>query len=223
MALAMAWQSGRTGRVALSLQCTFLLVAAGVYSGILATGLQALAGDATAGWPVLLPAHVAVGAVTVICLFLPVAQHSERWGVLAGLPQLIVLTLSVWEVGGLMVVFMAPMLAGTAGAEPDLGALAALRTAVLAVASVTLALSSQHPRWPEARWLGEPMTLFVALAFVGSALLIVNPLFSKDDQQPDASKGAGRCGFPMLLAIICVNLDRPDRSPPLVVLDALLD
>ena len=206
MALAMAWQSGRTGRVALSLQCTFLLVAAGVYSGILATGLQALAGDATAGWPVLLPAHVAVGAVTVICLFLPVAQHSERWGVLAGLPQLIVLTLSVWEVGGLMVVFMAPILANTAGAEPDLGALAALRTAVLAAASVTLALSSQHPRWPEARWLvypvlvlvgiklfvedfpnGEPITLFVALAFVGTALLLVNPLISKGDQQPDAS------------------------------------
>jgi len=206
MALTMAWQSGRTGRVTLSLQCTFLLVAAGAYSGVLATGLQALAGDATAGWPALLPAHVAVGAVTVICLFLPVAQHSERWGVLAGLPQLIVLTLSVWEVGGLMVVFMAPILADIAGAEPDLGALAALRTAVLAVASVTLALSSQHPRWPEARWLvypvlvlvgiklfvedfpnGEPMTLFVALAFVGSALLLVNPLMSKDEGSAEAT------------------------------------
>jgi hypothetical protein len=203
MALVMAWQSGRTGRVALSLQCTFLLVAAGAYSGVLATGLQALAGDASSGWPALVPVHVGVAAVTVACLFLPVAQHSERWGVLAGVPQLIVLTLSVWEVGGLMVVFAAPILADVAGAEPDLGALAALRTAVLSVASVTLALSSQHPRWPEARWLvypvlvlvgvklfvedfpnGEPMTLFVALAFVGSALLLVNPLISKDDQQP---------------------------------------
>jgi len=200
MALAMAWQSGRTGRVALSLQCTFLLVAAGVYSGILATGLQALAGDVTSGWPLLLSAHVGVALVTVLCLFLPVAQQSERWGALAGLPQLTVLMLSVWEVGGLIVVFAAPILANTAGAEPDLGALAALRTAVLSVASVTLALSSQHPRWPEARWLvypvlvlvgvklfvedfpnGEPMTLFVALAFVGSALLLVNPVMSADE------------------------------------------
>lgn len=206
MALTMAWQSGRTGRVALSLQCTFLLVAAGVYSGILATGLQALAGDTTSGWPALLPAHVGVAAVTVACLFLPVAQHSERWGVLAGLPQLIVLTLSVWEVGGLIVVFAAPILAGTAGAEPDLGALAALRTAVLCVASVTLALSSQHPRWPEARWLvypvlvlvgvklfvedfpnGEPITLFVALAFVGTALLLVNPLISNFEGSAEAA------------------------------------
>lgn len=206
IALTMAWQSGRTGRVALSLQCTFLLVAAGIYSGVLATGLQALAGDATAAWPTLLPAHIGVAAATVVCLFLPVAQHSERWGVLAGLPQLIVLTLSVWEVGGLMVVFMAPILADTSGAEPDLGALAALRTAVLAVASVTLALSSQHPRWPEARWLvypvlvlvgiklfvedfpnGEPMTLFVALAFVGSALLLVNRLISKSEGPAEAA------------------------------------
>jgi len=206
MALTMAWQSGRTGRVALSLQCTFLLVAAGAYSGVLATGLQALVGDATSGWPALLPAQVGVAAVTVACLFLPVAQHSERWGVLAGLPQLIVLTLSVWEVGGLIVVFAAPILADIAGAEPDLGALAALRTAVLSVASVTLALSSQHPRWPEARWLvypvlvlvgvklfvedfpnGEPMTLFVALAFVGSALLLVNPLMSKDEGSAEAA------------------------------------
>jgi hypothetical protein len=201
MALIMAWQSGRTGRVALSLQCTFLLVAAAVHSGVLATGLQALAGDA-ASWPALLPAQVAVAAVTVACLFLPVAQQSERWGTLAAVPQLTVLALSVWEVGGLAVVVAAPLLAGVAGSEPHLGALAALRTAVLSVASVTLALSSRHPRWPEARWLvypvlvlvgiklfaedfphGQPVTLFVALAFVGSALLLVAKLISQGDQQ----------------------------------------
>jgi hypothetical protein len=105
------------------------------------------------------------------------------------------------------VVFAAPNLADVAAAEPDLGALAALRTAVLSVASVTLALSSQHPRWPEARWLvyplmvlvglklfvedfpnGEPMTLFIALAFVGSALLIINPVMSTNE---GAAKTAG--------------------------------
>lgn len=201
MALIMAWQSGRTGRVALSLQCTLLLIAAGACSGVLATGLQALAGGATSGWPALLPVHVGVAAVTVACLFLPVTQQSERWGVLAGLPQLIVLALSVWEVGGLIVVFAAPMLAG---AEPRLGVLAALRTAVLAAAAVTLAFSSRHSRWPEARWLaypvlvlvgiklfvedfpnGEPATLFVALAFVGGALLLVAKLFKQGDQPGD--------------------------------------
>ena len=199
MALAMAFLSGRYGRVALSLQCTFLLVAAGVASGILATGLQALVGDVVSVWPALLPWHVIIALTTVACLFIPVAQQSERWGVFAGLPQLIVLALSVWEVGGLLVVLLAPLLANVDGPNADLAKLAALRTAVLAASSVTLALSSRYKRWPEARWLvypvlilvgfklfledfpnGQPVTLFVAFALVGSALILVAKLLSRD-------------------------------------------
>jgi hypothetical protein len=203
LAIAMAVLSGRTGRVALSLQCTLLLVAAGIYSGILATGLQALVGDAGPGWPGLLGNHVIVAIATVACLFIPVAQHSERWGKLAGLPQLIVLALSVWEVGGLMVVVLAPLLAAAGTAEPNLSLLASVRTAVLSVAAVTLAMSSRHRRWPEARWLaypllilvaiklfaedfphGQPATLFVSLAFVGSAVLLVAKAIKRVEAEP---------------------------------------
>jgi len=194
-------------RVALSLQCTFLLLAAGVASGILVAGLNALIGDVVAEWPALLPSHVIIALTTVACLFIPVAQRSDRWGVFAGLPQLIVLALSVWEVGGLLVVFFAPLLASAGGPNADLAKLAALRTAVLAASSVTLALSSRYKRWPEARWLaypvlivvgfkllledfphGEPvtlfiafaLTLFIAFALVGSALILVSKLLSRD-------------------------------------------
>ncbi len=199
MALAMAWCSGRYGRVALSLQCTFLLLAAGVGSGILAVGLHALAGDAVALWPPLVPWHPVIALTTVACLFIPVAQHSERWGVRAGVPQLIVLALSVWEVGGLMVVYLAPVLASVGGANANPAVLAALRTVVLSAASVTLALSSRFKRWPEARLLvypvlllvgvkllledlpnGQPAALFVALAAVGGALLLVAKLLSRE-------------------------------------------
>jgi len=199
MALAMAWFSGRFDRVSLSLQCTFLLLAASVASGILATGLDALGGDASAEWPPMVPWHPIIALTTVACLFIKVAQRSDRWGVLAGVPQLIVLALSVWEVGGLMVVYLAPVLAGAGGADANPAVLAALRTAVLSAASVTLALSSRFKRWPEARWLvypvlilvgikllvedfpnGQPATLFVALALVGSALLLVAKLLSRD-------------------------------------------
>jgi hypothetical protein len=200
MALVMAWSSGRFDRVTLSLQCTFLLLAAGVGSGILTTGLQALAGDISGHWPPLLPWHLGIALTTVACLFIPVAQRSERWGVAAGLPQLIVLALSVWEVGGLMVVYLAPLLAQAGSAEPNLAVLAALRTAILSASSVTLALSSRYKRWPEARWLvypvlilvgiklfaedfpnGEPATLFIALAFVGSSLLLVARLLKRGE------------------------------------------
>jgi hypothetical protein len=199
MALALAWFSGRFGRVSLSLQCTFLLLAAGVGSGILATGLEALVGDASGAWPPLVPWHPIIALTTVACLFIAVAQKSDRWGVLAGVPQLIVLALSVWEVGGLMVVTLAPALAGVGGEDANPAVLAALRTAVLSAASVTLALSSRYKRWPEARWLvypvlllvgvkllledfpnGQPASLFVALAVVGSALLLVARLLSRD-------------------------------------------
>lgn len=199
MALVMAWFSGRYGRVSLSLQCTFLLLAAGVGSGILTTGLEALAGDASASWPPLVPWHPIIALATVACLFITVAQQSDRWGVSAGVPQLIVLALSVWEVGGLMVIYLAPVLAGVGGADANPAVLAALRTAVLSAASVTLALSSRFRRWPEARWLvypvlflvgvkllfedfpnGQPVTLFVSLALVGGALLLVAKLSIRD-------------------------------------------
>jgi len=199
LALLTAWQSGRMGWVTLSLQCTLLIVAAGVGSGLLATGLRAFVANSDAAWPPFLLAHAGIALTTVACLFLPVAQSSERWGRLAGLPQLIVLTLSVWEVGGLFVASIAPLIADVGGAEPVPAVLAALRTAVLSVASVTLALSSRHRRWPEARWLvypvlivvaiklfvedfpnGQPASLFVALAFVGSALLLVSRLLRRD-------------------------------------------
>lgn len=198
LALTMAWFSGRYGRVSLSLQCTFLLLAAGISSGILETGFQSLAGATVASWPPLIPWHLVVALTTVACLFIPVAQHSERWGAMAGLPQLIVLALSVWEVGGLMVAYVAPLVAGVGSPEANPAVLAALRTAVLSAASVTLALSSRFERWPEARWLvypvlilvgvklfledfpnGQPATLFVALALVGSALILVAKLLGR--------------------------------------------
>jgi len=198
LAVVMARFSGRMGWVSLSLQCTFLLFAAGAGSGLLPTGLEALVGDPSNGWAVLAPAHIIIALATVACLFIPVAQQSERWGILAGLPQLVVLALSVWEVGGLIIAVAAQTLAGAGGSEPDLAILAAIRTAVLSAASVTLALSSRHWRWPEARWLvypvlilvgiklfiedfpnGQPATLFVALAFVGTALLVVARLLKR--------------------------------------------
>ena len=206
LAFVMAWLSGRTGWVMLSLQCTFLLLAAAAWSGILVTGLQALAGNAL-DWPPLIVPHIGVAIATVACLFVRVAQRSHRWGKAAGAPQLIVLALSVWEVGGLIVVLVAPMVAAAGTAEPNAAALAALRTAVLSTAAATLAVSSRHPRWPEARWLAYPLlilvgiklfaedfpngnaaSLFVALAFVGTALLLTAKLVPRTEDEEEAEQ-----------------------------------
>jgi hypothetical protein len=200
MAVAMAYFSSRAGWVSLSLQCTVLLIAASAGSGLLGVGLEALVGGPGDDWIVVSAPQIVVVLATVACLFIPVAQRSERWGKLAGLPQLIVLILSVWSVGGLFIAIAAPGIAGVLEPEPNMAALAALRTAMLSVAAVTLAISSRYPRWPEARWLvypvlvlvgiklfvedfpnGEPTALFVALGFVGSALLLVAPMLKRTD------------------------------------------
>jgi hypothetical protein len=206
MAVVAAILSGRMGWVTLSLQCTFLLVAAGIGSGLLDTGLHALAGGGENSWALVTPAHVGVALMTVVCLFIPVTQSSEKWGAMAGLPQLIVLVLSVWEVGGVFVGYTAPLIAGSGGAEANAAVLAALRTAVLSVSSVVLAVSSRFKRWPEARWLvypvivlvavklfvedfpnGEPASLFVALFFVGGALLAAARLLKQRSAQPQGA------------------------------------
>jgi hypothetical protein len=198
LAVVMAWLSGRQERVAMSLQCTILLVAAGLGSGAFGTGLFALISDPVETWPGLAYPPLVVAGAAVACLFIPVAQRSDRWGTMASLPQLIVLLLAVWIVGGLVVMLLAPVLAAVPGPSADLGTLATLRTAVLAVAAVTLALSSRHRRWPEARWLaypvlatvgvkllledfpnGRPLTLFMALALVGGALILVSKLLPR--------------------------------------------
>ncbi len=206
MAVFMAWSSGRFGQVFMSLQCTLLLIAAGISSGVLMIGIQALAGSGLDYWPSPDALHLIVAAATVICLFIPVAHHSDRWGRLAELPQLIVLALSVWEVGGLFVAYLAPLVTHVPGPDVDLGLLAALRTAVLALAAVTLSLSSRHRRWPEARWLaypllalvglkllaedfphGRPLTLFIALGIVGGALIAVARLLRAERSAANGS------------------------------------
>ena len=136
LAVVMAVFSGRLGWVTFSLQCTALLLAAGIASGLLGVGIQALSGDAAGQWPALTSEKVVISLATVACLFIPVAQHSDRWGVKAGMPQLLVLALSVWEVGGLMVLFLAPILAAAGTESADAAIVAAIRTAVLSVAAV---------------------------------------------------------------------------------------
>jgi hypothetical protein len=197
MAVGAAWVSGRWQRVTLSLHATVYLLAAAWLSGALTVGYQALVSDPMV-WPAVSASHVVVALATVLCLFIPVAQNSERWGALAGLPQLIVLILSIWVVGGLLVALVAPWIAGVPGADTDRGLLATLRTAILAASAVVLAVTSRYPRWPEARHLaypilaaagikllfedlphGRPLTLFLAFALLGIALILVARLLPR--------------------------------------------
>lgn len=201
LAIVMGWFSARSGWVSLSLQCTLLLVAAGIASGLLTFGFEAMVGDPGDGWARPKLVHYGVAIATVACLFIPVAQRSERWGVLANTPQIIVLALATWEVGGLFIVVGALTFGTLAGGVPDLAYLATLRTAVLSMAAITLAISSRFSRWPEASYLvypvlvivciklfvedfphGRPESLFVAMAFIGSALILAAHFLKRETE-----------------------------------------
>ena len=101
-----------------------------------------------------------------------------------------------------MVAYLAPLIAGVPGSEADFGALAALRTFILTASAASLALSSRHKRWPEARWLaypvlmliglklvfedfpnGRPLTMFIALVLVGGTLILVAKLLRRASSQ----------------------------------------
>ncbi len=200
LAMLLAWLSSRSGWVSLSLQCTVLLIAAGAMAGLLAVGLESMVGNPLEAGASPGPVQFMVAAATVACLFIPVAQRSERWGTFANMPQIIVLALATWEVGGLMIAVAASLLAGSGEDAPNPAYLAALRSAVLSMAAITMAVSSRFRRWPESGYLvypllllvciklfiedfgyGHPASLFVALAFIGSALVLTARLLKRRD------------------------------------------
>jgi len=191
LAVLLAWLSGRRNMVTLSFQCTLLLLAAAVGSGMLGTGFEALTGDGMS-WPAVSGQQLIVAGANIACLFIPVAQRSARWRKLAAIPQMALLAVSICGVGGMLIALAAPQMTGVPGKGADLPMLATMRTAVLAFAAMTLAMSSRSPRWPEARWLvypvlilvgakllmedfphGHAANLFVALGLVGIAMLTV--------------------------------------------------
>ena len=96
-----------------------------------------------------------------------------------------------WLTAGWVVGWLAPLVAGRADGGVDLGALATVRTVVLASAALLIAWMSRRARFREWAWLvypllvatgikmiaqdfkdSRPATLFVALAVFGVALIV---------------------------------------------------
>lgn len=108
----------------------------------------------------------------------------------SGLRFVVILAL-VWVAGGCVTGYLAPLLAGQPDGSANPGALATVRTAVLAVAALLTAWLSRQERFREWSWLlypllvgiglkmvvqdfkdSRPATLFIALALYGAALIL---------------------------------------------------
>jgi hypothetical protein len=191
-ALATAWTGSRRARETLSLHAAIYLVAAAAAAGMggLAWGALLRPGGPDPALPIT-PALLVVVAVAAVFCWLPVASHGRTWGSLArGVKAagMIVLLLGLDE---LAVALVAPHLARGEDGQVAGAAIAVLRTALLSVSAVVLALLGRTGRLREAAWLvypllvagglkllfedlrsGHPAALVLSFALYGGALIL---------------------------------------------------
>jgi hypothetical protein len=180
----------RLGRLSLGTHAALFAVAAAWGSGLIAEGIRAFAASSGTPWdPPATAASLTLGAIVVALAFpSPVSPYQGR---LRGASRLVLLTLAVWGLCAVLVRTGAWALGLEPGAGTDPGALAALRSAVLAATAVALAWSSHTEHLRSARWLvypvlaagilklglqdfvvGSPATLVLSFLAYGTALIV---------------------------------------------------
>lgn len=187
LSAATAWLGSRLSRLALTVHAAVYATGAAIVSGLLATAGTALVGAPGQTWVTPDPVAWVVLGILFVCVVIPRPAKVEAAAWIAGVPRFVLALLAVVSAGGALVSVVAPALAG---APPDAGVLATVRTAVLAVAAVLVAFLSRYDLTRELGWLlypvllagglklltedfrfSRPSTLFIALALYGGALV----------------------------------------------------
>ena len=193
LAVAATAVSRRSGRAALAWHGVLYLGAACAAAGVWADAADALVGSAAAAWQPYGAIAMTVTAAAIGCW--AVAPPADRGLAGFGIPRALFAAIAIWAGGGWIVGLVAPALCGTPGAGANAGAIATVRTTILASAALGLAWMAHWPRLREAVWLlylllaagaakllvedlptSKPATLFVALAFYGTALIVASRL-----------------------------------------------
>jgi len=179
-------------RITLRVHGAVFLSAAAYASGLFAYIFQRLAADPTAGWQPVTAAAAAVAVLAAACyaivVVVPVGGGSP-WS--RRLPELVIAAVFGSSVAGLTAGWLGQSAVGGWIAASDAASVAASRTAVLALLAVLFAWAGRRRSLVELTWLvypllaatglkllledfrhGEPMTLFLSLAFYGGALVV---------------------------------------------------
>jgi len=180
----------RTGRITLNSHAAVYVVAAAAASGLLAAASAALAAPAGAAWPAMGRVAVAVLMGAAACWAIPMSPAAAL-SPIGRMPRLAIAIVLVWSAAGWLVGLVAAALLHAPNPGLDAGALATVRTSVLAAAALALAWAGRSARWRESGWLlypvlalgglkllvedlprSQPATLFIALAAYGGALIV---------------------------------------------------
>ena len=178
----------RIPAIALSLHGSAYLLAAAAASGLLKFSLWAFAAPAAISWPAFSSSSLLVVGAGIAASILG-APEAAGWRTWARLPRTLALCVTLLGASAGVLLLLSPL----AGTDP--ARVAALRTAILAIASVALAAVSSRTRLEEAGWLssailvlggiklvvedfprGRPSTLFLGLGFYGVALILASRL-----------------------------------------------
>ena len=196
MAVLTTWLARRTGRITLNAHAAVYVMAAASASGLLASATAALVGPASPPWPPLSPVALAVLAGAAGAWAIPMSRGAGT-PVAGRIPRLLIAIVLVWSAGGWLIGVIAAALAGATRQATDAGAVATVRTSVLAAAALALAWAGRFERFRESRWLlypvlaagglkllvedlprSRPATLSIALALYGVALIVAPRLTS---------------------------------------------
>jgi len=204
-AVLMAWAGAWGERATLSLHGAVYALAGAIVSGLIVGSGRTLLllGGVERDW-LSWPAVAAWAGSVAYCAF-PVAMHGRTWGRLSTLPKFLVLLVAVLSSTAALVLAGTALLPAAAAGSPGAGAVAVVRTAVLALAAVALAWLGRLPRLPQAAWLvypvlvagglkllledlrvERPAALVVSFAVYGAAL-ILSPRLLRDSAAKRAS------------------------------------
>jgi len=182
------------------------VLAAASASGLIAAAAATLVGPADASWPPMPPASLVVLAGVAACSAIPMSRTGS--GSFAGrVPRLLITLVLVWSAGGWLTGVVAAALRSAQGHAADAGAIATVRTGVLAAAAFALAWGGRFERFREASWLlypvlaagalklliedlprSRPATLFIALALYGGVLILAPRLARRRASSAPASR-----------------------------------
>jgi hypothetical protein len=190
LAVGAACAARRADRLTLAAHAAAYAVAAALSSGLLAHAAEAAFASPASPWTPATLAHVlvavAVGFAAWALGTAPVREPYER------APRVVLLMLMACAGAGLLIGWMAPVVAGVPGAGADAGVVATVRTVVLSLGALALAAMGRLAACCDARWLAwpvlglagvkmviedlprsRPATLFLAFALYGAALILV--------------------------------------------------
>jgi hypothetical protein len=191
LALAAGAAFRRFGRRTLAAHAAAYAVAAAVGSGLVARALDGILASQVAALHPTDPTTVLVLAAAAGTAWLA-AEPGFAPGLAARVPRLLLLLAVALGGAGLAIHWLAPLLPRDPAGGADPGAVATLRTAVLATGAMALAWIGRRQAWLEAGWLAYPLlgaialkilaedlrrsrpaTLFLAFALYGAALILV--------------------------------------------------